>query len=492
MEIFSVFLFRVLFYPANTIRDVFSQFIPRMKSLSNLFVCLMLAGLFGVSCKKEKFFTGQTKLQISTDTVWFDTLFTKEPGTKYPISVTKIFSVRNKENATVKASFSLSGGTASPYRINVDGVAGPEIRDIEIGPKDSVFVFVQCTLEANNTLNPVLVTDSLITRVNGGEQKTYLAAWGWDAHYFHSVILPCNETWSDKTKPFVIIDNVLVEKGCTFTIKEGVKVYNSARSVLIVAGTLTIAGTETEPVVFSGDKPTWSVAKEPNQWGGIYLTVGSTGNTIKNASIRNATIGVRVDSLPISGSWNLELENTEFMYCGQACVAGITANIRAQNCLFAQTGTYSFAGLLGGNYDLRHCTFYTDVNFGTRNNGHFALTNTWRDDQGRILKTAALSCNLYNSIIDGNLTEELSIDDKGSASFSTDIRQNLIRSKSKPFAGNTWNQDPLFHDTRQGDFNLDTLSPAINAGMVLSPAILKDMKGRGRSVPPDLGCLERQ
>lgn len=447
--------------------------------------------MFG-SCKKDKLFLGNTTLKISSDTVWFDTVFTRKPGSNYPISVTKIYSVKNTESRKVLVSFKLSGGKNSSYRINVDGIAGPEIKDLEIPAKDSVFVFVQCSLDANNTLNPVLIVDSLISTVNGKDQKTYLAAYGWDAHYYHSVQLPCNEIWSDKTKPFVIIDNALVASGCTFTIKPGVTVYNSPRSSLIVQGTLDIQGTAMESVKFTGDKPVYAAKYEPNQWGGIYFARGSVNNKIQFAEILNASIGIRVDSLPESGVWNLELENSQIMYCGQACVAGITAKIKAQNCLMAEAGSYSFLGLLGGTYDLRHCTFASYVTYSTRQNGHFAITNTLRDGDGIIIRTAPLSCNMYNSIVYGPQAEELFIDDKGSAGFTTDITNNLIRSKSKPFAGNTWNLEPLFENTKIHNYGLDTLSPAINTGIILSPPINSDLKGKPRVGLPDLGCFERQ
>jgi hypothetical protein len=203
-----------------------------MQRVFQVFVALVLLVLAATSCTKEKFFTGNTELKISTDTVWFDTLFTKAPGSKYPISVTKIFWIKNPEKGTVLADFRLGGGGQSSYRINIDGYSGTDIKDVEIGGRDSIFVFVQCTLEANNLTMPALVLDSLMCNLNGREQKTYLAAYGWDAHYYQSQILACNEVWADKVKPYVIVDNALVKAGCTFTIKEGVTVYNSARSTL--------------------------------------------------------------------------------------------------------------------------------------------------------------------------------------------------------------------------------------------------------------------
>lgn len=443
------------------------------------------------ACQKEQFYSGKTSLSISADTIWFDTLFTKAPGTKYPISVTKIFSVKNKEKGTVKVNFRLGGGASSPYRINVDGFSGTDIKDVEIPAKDSVFVFVQCALEANNLTMPALVLDSLLTTVNGTEQKTFLAAYGWDAHYYQSLVLPCNEVWADKVKPYVIIDNALVKSGCTFTIKQGVTVYNSARSTLLVQGTLKIEGTVEEPVKFTGDKAGYQARLLPNQWGGIYLMVGSTGNEIKNARIHNAAIGVRVDSLPVSGAYNLRLENTSIMYCGQACLAGITANIEATNCIFAQPGSYTFLGLLGGTYLFRHCTFAGYGSFSTRQDGSFAITNTIRDGNGIILKTAPMSCTVLNSIIYGSKTEEFLIDSKGSAAFAATFTNNIIASKSQPYSGNTYNKDPLFKSTSSADFALGDGSPAIDKGSPLLPSIPEDFNGKLRDINPDLGAIEK-
>lgn len=470
------------------------MYFRRLSHMRNLRKALFI--VFGIltlfSCRKERFFNGTTKLHFSTDTIWFDTLFTREPGTKYPISVTRIFTVKNKENLPVKASFRLGGGKNSSYRFNVDGLAGPEIPEVEIGAKDSVFVFVQCSLDANNQTQPALVLDSLLTVVNGNEQKTILSAWGWDAHYFHSVQLPCGEVWADKTKPYVIIESALVPRGCTFTIKEGVTVYNSARSVLLVQGTLKIEGTATENVVFTGDKAAYDARFLPAQWGGIYLLPASVNNSIRFAKIHNANIAVRVDSLPASGNYNLEIENSSLMHCGQACMAGITAGIKATNCLFAESGTYSFLGLLGGKYHFTHCTFANYSNYTSRETGHFALTNTLRDGNGVISNSKALECNMVNSIVYGSQQESLFMDNQGSEPFLTDVSFCMIRSKDKPFTNNiTYNTDPLFAEKTR-DYSLDTLSPAIDKGKVLIPPVNTDISGKTRIGLPDLGAYERE
>jgi len=452
--------------------------------------------LLFASCKKEKFFKGNTSLKISADTVWFDTVFTRAPGSTYPISVTQIFWIQNRENATIEVDLKLAGGNNSPYRINADGFSGPEIKGLEIPARDSIFVFVQCSLEPNNTTGPALVMDSILSKVNGKEQKTYLAAYGWDAHYYRSpqdtLISLCGEVWSDKTKPYVIINNAYVPQGCTFTIKEGVTVYNSSRSVLLVAGTLDIQGSAAEPVRFTGDKPTFSNRFLPNQWGGIYFAVGSVNNSIRFARINNAAVGIRVDSLPASGSNNLVLENTEILFAGQAALAGITANIKATNCVFGESGAYSFAGILGGNYEFIHCTFTGYSAFGSRQDGHFVLTNTLRDGNGFIIQTKAMQCRMVNSIVYGFLEEELFIDNKGSATFNTDIQNNILRSKSQPFSGNFYNQDPLFTSTSNYEFSLKSNSPAIDKALVLTPLVTKDFLNNPRDIKPDIGAFEKQ
>lgn len=450
---------------------------------------LLLAG----SCRKEKYYEGSTTLSFSQDTVWFDTIFTRKPGGTYPISVTQMAWVKNTEKHTVKASFRLGGGRNSAYRINVDGLAGPEIPVVEIPGRDSVFVFIQCSLDANGQTGPALVLDSLMTVVNGREQKMFLGAFGWDAHYFRSTQLPCGGVWDDQTKPYVCIDDVLVPSGCTFTIKEGVTVYNSARSRFLVAGRLNVEGTPEKRVLFTGDKPVFNARLLPNQWVGMQFLVGSSGNSIRYADVQNAAIGIRVDSLPVGNPRNLTLEGTRVLYCGQACLAGITAVVQATNCLFAQTGSYSFLGLLGGDYDFRHCTFASYVNYGTRQDGHFAVTNTLRDGNGRILATADLNCTVYNSVIWGGLQEELTLDKGGSAAFTTLFKGNFIRSKERPFSNteNTYNVNPKFMDTDRSDFRPDTLSPLHEAGITLAPPVTIDLNGRPRLNLPDVGAYER-
>lgn len=462
-----------------------------LQSAIALFLVLILSL---IACKPEKYFTGKTELQFFDDTVWFDTVFTKKPGSSYPISVTRITSVKNNEKSIVNASFHLKGGSSSPYKINVNGVSGPNIEDIEILPGDSVFVFVQCKLEPNNQLNPMLVLDSLISNVNGAESKLLLAAYGWDATYFKRPIITSNTTWDIADKPYVILDTLYIADGATLTIKAGVEIYASARTPFYVAGAIDIQGEPNNRVSIRGDKPTYLPSVLPNQWTGLHFLKGYQFGKISYADITNAFVGIRVDSLSSVLGGGIELHSTRIQYCGQACILGITAHITATNCLFADAGSYSFLGFLGGNYTFQHCTFSEYSGFSSRQNGHFGFTNTQRDGLGNLINYRPLELTVFNSIIYGYNSEEIDHDQTNNTTFQLDFRNNIIRSKNpNNILGNTntLNKDPKFKSTADKIYSLDTLSPAIGKGINFGTPVTNDIFGKTRKSNPDLGCFER-
>ncbi len=467
-------------------------------SLKN--IILSLVAIFALNgCIDEAIFSGSTTLKMSKDTIFFDTIFTRQSGTTYPISVTKIFSVKNTENAWVKASFKLGGGKNSPYKINIDGVAGPEINQLEIGPNDSVFVFLQCALQANNINNPAIVLDSLMATVGNKSSKTIFAAYGWDAHYYRDSVIPNNTIWNDTKKPYVIIGNILVPENSNFTINAGVQVFTSAPQPIrytgiLVLGNFNVNGNESNRVSFKGDKPVFASTMKPNQWGGIYFLPQGTGK-LKFADVTNAIIGIRIDSLSKGNNPSLELEQCKIQYCGQACLVGVTSNIKATNCLFADAGTYSFLAFLGGQYLFNHCTFAEYSGFGSRQQGHFAITNTQRNENGVLINSKPLSVTLNNSIVDGPNFDEIYIDKVNNTAFETIAESNILkyRNADKFFDPtlNFINKKPKFVNISQGNYALDTLSDAIGKAKVSSPTVTMDILGKTRKIVPDLGAYER-
>ncbi len=469
-----------------------------LMSLRNILLFFILTIILN-ACADESIFSGSTSLQISKDTILFDTIFTRPSGSTYPISVTKILSIKNPENAWVKANFKLGGGKNSPYKFNIDGIAGPEIKDLEIGPNDSVFMFVQCALEANNTLNPALVLDSVLATVGQSSSKLILAAYGWDAHYYQDSVIPNNTVWNDTKKPYVIIGNILVPQYSNFTINAGVQVFTSAPQPtrytgILVQGNVNVLGNESNRVSFRGDKPVFSTTLLPNQWGGFYFLPGGIGK-FKFADITNAIIGIRVDSLSNGNNPCIQLDQCKIQYCGQACIIGVTSNISATNCLFADAGTYTFLAFLGGQYSFNHCTFAEYSGYTSRQQGHFALTNTQRNENGVLLNSKPLSASVKNCIIDGPNFDEVYLDKVQNTTFEVIAESNIIkyRNTDKFFNStlNFINKKPKFIKYETGNYGLDSTSDAIGKAQNSNPPVLIDINGKLRKSIPDLGAYER-
>ncbi|RLD39952.1 MAG: hypothetical protein DRI86_16165, partial [Bacteroidetes bacterium] len=95
------------------------------------------------SCKKENSFAeGNINLSFSTDTILFDTLFTTIGSSTYTLIVT------NNEDQKVNISqVYLGEGQTSKYRMNVDGYSGYNLTDIEIAAHDSIYIFVEVTID---------------------------------------------------------------------------------------------------------------------------------------------------------------------------------------------------------------------------------------------------------------------------------------------------------------------------------------------------------
>jgi hypothetical protein len=101
-----------------------------------------------------------------------------------------------------------------------------------------------------------------------------------------------------------------------------------------------------------------------------------------------------------------------------------------------------------------------------------------------------------NCILDGNNSEELSLD---TAPVSGQINQmkfinNMLKtqigsSNLTRFINNKINQSPSFRDPGNKDFRLNSNSPAINYGIQL-PTYQTDLNGILRDQSPDLGAYE--
>ena len=73
----------------------------------------------------------------------------------------------------------------SPFRINVDGIPGPSVGGLELDEGDSLYVFVEVTIDPENDYDlPFIVEDRIRVTVNGFSQYVQLLAMG-SGRFFH-------------------------------------------------------------------------------------------------------------------------------------------------------------------------------------------------------------------------------------------------------------------------------------------------------------------
>ena len=113
------------------------------------FLLFLLTGLTLLSCRKEEKITTDpsAKLEFSGDTVLFDTVFTTVGST-----VASLLVYNPNDKKIVISSIQLAGGSASQFRLNIDGVPGASASNVEISGHDSLYIFVEVTVDPNNNL----------------------------------------------------------------------------------------------------------------------------------------------------------------------------------------------------------------------------------------------------------------------------------------------------------------------------------------------------
>jgi hypothetical protein len=398
------------------------------------------------------------------------------------------------------------GGSSSPFRMNIDGKSGIDFSGIEILPKDSAWVFVEATLEPNFLTHPALVKDSIAFETNGNTQFVQLAAYGWDAYYFKDTVFATNTSLILTDKPYVIVNTAFVDSGVTLTLGPGIHVYNTPNSgfrtsngklisisALNVFGTLKINGTKSNPVIFEGDRLDNNYADKPGQWRGIHFYRGSINNEITHAIIKNATIGLWVDSLPENANPNLVVKNTIIKNITAYGIIGLTANIRAENTAISNCGLNTVLMYYGGNYDFRQCSFFSNTK-----DPHVIANNILRDENKKIIKTYELKYVFFNCIIwtDGkdvnSIFEDADPSDSNFKSALSGLSFCLVKTKIqvRGDTGCILNKDPLFVNTSQNNLKIANTSSAAKDKGRTDLGITIDLDDKPRDSKPDIGAYE--
>jgi len=477
--------------------------------ISRTFSIILISGIIILSiissCKKDDSFdtSPDLKLEFSSDTIIFDTVFTTIG------SITEQIRVYNRNDQNVKiSSIKLAGSGNSRYSLNVDGEPGTSFNDVEIRGNDSIYIFARVTIDPNDETLPYIVTDSILFETNGNLQDVDLVAWGQNARFIlwdtdrpnlpkYKIVAGegVDTTWTSDL-PIVIYGYAVVDSTGSLNIDAGTNIYFHSGSGLWIykGGSLKVNGTLEQPVYFQGDRLEGFYDDLPGQWDRIWINEGAVDNVINYAVIRNGFIGIQAETLQEYMGNQLTISNTIIENMSGAGMLTRYYLVASANCVFANCGQYALALTLGGSYDFRHTTIANYWNYSIRNTESVYLNNYFITQNYQVV-AYPFSATFANSIIYGNQLNELAIDDSVAEFIYTFdhclLKTDLNISNSGNFVECLKNEDPLFVDYLENNYQLDSLSPAKNIGNPdISASIPTDIKGKDRTQTPDLGAYE--
>lgn len=470
-------------------------------------VLFILAACSFGSCDDELFTDNPQKtLTFSTDTLTFDTVFTTIGST------TEKFLVYNRNNRALHiSSIGLAGGKNSQFRLNVDGntSADNQFRNIDISANDSLYIFVEVTVDPNNADSPILIDDSVVFQTNGVEQRVRLEAFGQDMILMRNKTI-LNDTTLSAQRPYLIYGYLAVDSAKTLNIPAGCQLYFHNNADLIVYGNLKAEGTFEKPIEMRGDRLDKVKFMDPvpynyiaGQWGGLYLLWNKGNHVLRHVNINSGYVGVSFSNNDRNFLPSLEITDCRihnFVYYGLVAQNG---NVTVSNSEISNTGSYSVY-LSGGKHVFVQSTI---ANY--YNGNSFEPTSRDKNPAVMIMglyRTAPMETKFQNCIISGGLETELSIASRFISQYKGVFSNSYIRRKVpyelSQFQNIRWYavQDTVFKQARFDyekkryfDFTPDSVSPARG---LADPEIAKhfplDLNGNSRleDNAPDAGAYE--
>lgn len=484
------------------------------------------------SCRKDfDTILSTGDLEFSRDTIFLDTVFTNIS------SSTRSFKVYNRSNNDITIpTIVLGRGEDSFYRLNVDGIPGKSFENIDILANDSIFIFVEATIDFDQVVNPVY-TDSIVFDAANSLQDVDLVTLVQDATFYfperdanrikETIFLGLDEEgnrleingrlleddellWTDE-KPHVVYDFIGVPEGKTLTIEAGAQVFFHSNSGLLVQedASLKVNGVVNNEVIFEGDRLEPEFSDVAGQWGTIWLRSGSTNNELNYTIIKNGIIGLLVDNTSGTDP-TLSIRNTQIYNSSNFGILGRQTNILGENIVIGSSGQASLACTSGGTYNFTHCTFANYWNGGFRQFPAVLVTNyfTTQQDGNEIVNPVNLQgANFTNCIIDGNQNIEFILDRTEGADFNFNISHNLLKfdttneellnnplydfTNTNLYQNIILNGNLDFRKPFSNDFiigqNSDANGNASSAGATSVPF---DILGINRTVAPDIGAYQ--
>jgi len=482
----------------------------------NWIIAIGLIALLFSACREEKFFSGtDATISTSLDTLTFDTVFT-EVGT-----TTKFFKIYNKEEETIIIDEISLQDLTGHFRLNVDGASGNVAKNVQIGANDSIYVFVEATINPNLPLDisPYVLEDIVDISINDKTSIVRLEAWGQDANYItgHGSVSQIayatptslgTNTWIwDDPKPYVVYGTLVMDSitlilpaGTEVFVHGGVAindvlgVYTSGLIFLLPNANIISQGTAEEPVTILSDRLEEEYDDVRGQWFGIYLS-GSRQNEFRHTTISQSLIGVRADSASSVSLFECEISHTS-----ASGIIGSHAEVYAQNTLIHNSGGASVGVDNGGTYEFNNCTF---VNYANQDEA-IQMTNYKCQNQScSVISASDLNATFVNCLVLGNDSDEIIFDSVDDEDFNYSFENCFVQvdeflenpnySDFFNFCTNCLNNPPkdtLFINMDEYDFRLDTFSMPINAGINIPFILTEDILGNPRDDNYDIGCYE--
>lgn len=480
-----------------------------MKKILIIFSSLILIISIG-SCRKDfKAQASTGNLSFSTETVYLDTVFTNIGSSTYNL---KVYNTSNEDIQI--PSIELENGNTSNYRLMVDGLSGKSFENIEIKSKDSIYIFVETTidiLDYSTNAKEFLYTDNIVFDANNFQQNVELVTLVKDAKMiFPSELIdgalndfelsPAQLNWTN-TLPYVIYGFPTVPECETLTIEEGTRIYFHRDAGLIVKNCATIIAdgdSSSDPdlmekeIIFQGDRLEELYRDIPGQWGTIWLQEGSTNNVFDHVTIKNATIGIRSDGN--DGDLTSSITNTQIYNHSVNGIFAYNGHIKGENVVIGNCGQ-ACVSLAMGTYDFTHSTFTNYWVNGFRSFPTLLLSNSLTVND--TIYVSQLDATFTNCIVYGNDNLEFSLIKELDADFNYKFKNCLLRfddssnqfnnnelynfNDTSFYENNIFNEDPLFLDTSNNDLLIpEGTSPADNTGFEISPSF-NDILNTARS-----------
>ena len=488
---------------------------------------IMLVSFVAISCSNDdETFTDSPSWHIyfSEDTLSFDTIFTGIG------SATKELIIYNPNNKGVRlSSVRLGSNGNSGFRVNLDGQFNTQFNDVEIFHEDSIFCFVEVTVDPHDSDSPILITDSLLlTLSNGIHYKVFLQAYGQDVVTMKAVTIESDTTLAP-TRPVVIYDSLVVAPGATLTIEQGATLCFHKNAGLRVHGTIVCNGTLEKPIVMRGDRtdklfPYLPYDRLDGQWEGIILYPESHQNLFNYCDIHSGNYGILAAN---EKDKNKQSDYDEDELTKYTITNSIIHNVASDAILLQRTkadiynSQISNAGgncvtVIGGTTRFYHCTLAQFYPWNAEHNAALYFTNT-ADKVPYPLNLIEFT----NSIITGYANDELfgSRMEDSDAAFNyrfinslintvitddeaADFPNCLFEPRLKDLTNLKEEERPVHRATQFRvidtenyiyDFRLDTLSTArkIGDGALTPENCRYDLRGILRPTDrPDAGCYQ--